>query len=156
MPKRVMRLVFNYQLMFGTDKLMHFAGFAVFAAFFGLMIILVSEYQEVKQRISVVWITLVTIGIIEEYRQYWLPNRSTEFLDAIANIAGVTIGLALPLLFVFLVRHRRQFFSKALGLYTFVLIPLLIGLLYLNERPFFTYEERIQERIRSLAALVGW
>ena len=149
-------MVFDYQLMFGMDKLMHFTGFAVISALLGMLIILLSEYQEVKQRISVVWITLVTIGIIEEYRQYWLPNRSTEFLDAIANIAGVTIGLALPLLFVLIVRHRRELYSKALGLYTFVLIPLLFGLLYLNERPFFTYEERLQERIRSLAALIGW
>jgi hypothetical protein len=152
MPKRVMKLIIDYRLMFGADKLMHIAGFGGIAACIAILILLASEQEEIKQRASVVWITLVTIGIIEEYRQYFVPNRSAEFLDAIANIIGVTIGLAFPLLLFYLVKHR----SKVLGLYSLVLIPLLLGLLYINERPFFTYDQPIQERIKSLAALIGW
>jgi FlaA1/EpsC-like NDP-sugar epimerase len=156
MPKRVMKLMIDYRLMFGADKLMHFAGFGGIAACMAVLILLMSDQGEIKQRASVVWITLVTIGIIEEYRQYFVPNRSAEFLDAIANIIGVTIGLAFPVLLFYLVKHRRQHLSKVFGLYSLVLIPLLLGLLYINERPFFTYEQPIQERIKSLAALIGW
>jgi hypothetical protein len=156
MPKRVMKLMIDYRLMFGADKLMHFAGFGGIAACMAVLILLISEQGEIKQRASVVWITLVTIGIIEEYRQYFVPNRSAEFLDAIANIIGVRIGLAFPILLFYLVKHRRQYPSKVFGLYSLVLIPLLLGLLYINERPFFTYEQPIQERIKNLAALIGW
>jgi hypothetical protein len=155
MPERVMKLIIDYRLMFGADKLIHFAGFGGIAACMAVLILLMSEQGEIKQRASVVWITLVTIGIIEEYRQYFVPNRSAEFLDAIANIIGVTIGLAFPVLLFYLVKHSRHL-SKVFGLYSLVLIPLLLGLLYINERPFFTYEQPIQERIKSLAALIGW
>ena len=151
-----MWLMFNYKLVFGVDKLMHFAGFAGVSACLGLFILLVADHQRAKQHLRVVWVTLVTIGIIEEYRQFFDPGRSTEFLDAIANIIGVTIGLAIPLLFSYLVKRRKKVISMVFSLYTLVLIPLLFGLLYLNERPFLITEEPVMEKIRNLGALVGF
>ncbi|MGV2939704.1 VanZ family protein [Mesobacillus sp. LC4] len=148
--------MFNYKLVFGVDKLMHFAGFAGVSACIGLLILLVTDQQRARQHLSVVWITLVTIGIIEEYRQYFDPGRSTEFLDAIANIIGVTTGIAILLLLSYLIKRRKKVLSMVFSIYTLVLIPLLFGLLYLNERPFLITEEPILERIRNLGALIGF
>ena len=149
-------MTLDYQLIFGIDKQMHFLCFAVISLLFGIAVILVSDHEDIKQRISIIWITLVTIGILEEYRQYLVPNRSAEFLDAIANILGVTIGLAIPLFFSYIIRHRHHFLSKVFAAYSFVLIPLLLGLVYVNERPFLTLEEPFQGKIKNLVALIGW
>ncbi|MEW8969797.1 MAG: VanZ family protein [Mesobacillus sp.] len=151
-----MWLMFNYELLFGVDKLMHFAGFAGVSACIGLIILLVSDQRRARQHLSVVWITLVTIGIIEEYRQYFDPDRSAEFLDAIANIIGVTTGIAVSLFLSYLIKRKQKLLSKVFSLYTLVLLPLLFGLLYLNERPFFITEEPILEKIRNLGALIGF
>lgn len=154
--KRVRKVTLNYQLMFGIDKLMHFIGFAGISVFIGIFILIISDHHRAKRQMSVVWLTLVTIGIIEEYRQYLDPDRSTEFMDAMANIAGVTTGLAIPLLISYLIKYRQQILSKVVSLYSLVLFSLLIGLLYFNERPIITTKEAVQENIRNLASLIGW
>ncbi|HAQ06601.1 MAG TPA: hypothetical protein DCR24_03395 [Bacillus bacterium] len=149
-------MTLDYQLIFGIDKQMHLLSFAIISLFFGIITILLSEHQDVKQRISIIWITLVTIGVIEEYRQSVIPNRSAEVLDAIANILGVTIGLAIPLLLLYMFRHRHHYLCKVFTAYSFVLIPLLLGLVYINERPFLTLEQPFQERLKDLVAMIGW
>jgi len=79
---------------------------------------------------------LVTLGIAEEYRQYFTPSRSAEFLDALANFIGVTTGLGVPFLCWYLIRNRKHTIIKVFVLYSILLIPLLFGLIFVNERPF--------------------
>ncbi|WP_102264518.1 VanZ family protein [Mesobacillus jeotgali] len=149
-------MALNYQLLFGMDKQLHFISFAVISACIGVMIILISNGHRVKQHMNVVWMTLVSIGIFEEYRQYYLPDRSAEFIDALANILGVTVGLAIPVLLLYLNEHRKQFISKVFRNYILIMLPFLLGLFFLNERPFFSVEEHFQEKLRTLSAFIGW
>lgn len=84
------------------------------------------------------WLYLVLLGIIEEYRQLLIVDRSTEFLDAVANLVGVTAGLLVPtLIAMILVRNQqRQRKGTVYLIYLVVLLFLFIGLWELNEMPF--------------------
>ncbi|MFG6114883.1 VanZ family protein [Halobacillus sp. MO56] len=151
--ERVRELQWDYELIFGVDKQFHMISFAIISFLCGMIFLLVSDQQTMFRRISTLWIALVTIGMIEEYRQYFAPDRSAEFLDAVANLLGVTVGLLLPFLIQYILRNRSRL--KFLGLYFIVLIPLFIGLLYLNERPFVTFDEPFQEKMDRLVAFIG-
>ncbi|WP_185959600.1 VanZ family protein [Lentibacillus cibarius] len=144
-------MVVDYDLMFGLDKQVHFFSYTALSAFLGIMVMLLSDRESVKKRLSYLWMVLVTIGTAEEYRQYMVPGRSAEFLDAIANMLGISIGLAIPML----IAYRHHFLVKRLALYSIVFIPMLLGLLFLNERPFITMEEPIQAQLRKVVAFIG-
>ena len=146
----------DFQLIFGLDKLMHFISFAVVSVLIGVFIFIISGIDGLKQQLKIVWFSLVTIGIIEEYRQFLDPGRSTEFLDAVANIVGVSVGIGITLGLSYLVTNKRRVFSSVFRLYPMFLMMLLFGLLYINERPFLKMEVSIQERVRSLAAMIGF
>ncbi|TRM10608.1 hypothetical protein FH966_02095 [Lentibacillus cibarius] len=150
-PEEGWELVVDYDLMFGLDKQVHFFSYTALSAFLGIMVMLLSDRESVKKRLSYLWMVLVTIGTAEEYRQYMVPGRSAEFLDAIANMLGISIGLAIPML----IAYRHHFLVKRLALYSIVFIPMLLGLLFLNERPFITMEEPIQAQLRKVVAFIG-
>ncbi|WP_226679051.1 VanZ family protein [Mesobacillus jeotgali] len=153
--KRVVGLL-DFHMIFGLDKLMHFIGFLGASSLIGIFVLIFSGPNNVKHTLKVVWFSLVTIGIIEEYRQFLDPGRSTEFLDAVANIAGVNMGIGITLGFAYLVVNKHRIFSSVFRLYPMFLMMLLLGLLYLNERPFIKMDVSFQERVRSLAALIGF
>ena len=146
----------DLQLIFGIDKLMHVIGFTGISAMIGIFILIISDRNLVKGQLKVVWFVMVTIGIIEEYRQYLDPTRSTEFIDAIANIIGVTMGIGVTLGISYILSNKKQILSNMFRLYPMVLMLLLIGLLYLNESPFLTMDVPFLERVRNLAAMIGF
>ena len=135
---------------------MHFLGFAGISVLMGIFILIISDPDSLKQQLKIIWFSLVTIGIIEEYRQFLDPGRSAEFLDALANMVGVSVEIGITLGLSYLVANKQRVFSSVLQLYPMFLMMLLLGLLYINERPFVKMEVSFQERIRSLAALIGF
>ena len=84
----------DYHLILGTDKQLHFISYAVISFLLGILTIVISKRQFVIRNLCVMWMVLVTVGVLEEYRQYLVHNRSTKLLDGVANLFGVTIGLA--------------------------------------------------------------
>ncbi|RSK28711.1 hypothetical protein EJF36_18555 [Bacillus sp. HMF5848] len=130
---------FNIDIIFGPDKIMHFFAWGFFSTAVGLVIFLVSDREIPRLLLARVWFMLSFISIIEEYRHYKLESRSAEFLDACANLLGITCGL----LIVFLLTmwrykiHASHMLSKnsLIILATFIL-PLLLGLLFITEKPF--------------------
>jgi hypothetical protein len=149
-------ILLDFKLIFGLDKLMHFISFTGVSISIGVLILIFTGPQNVKSQLKVVWFTLVTIGIIEEYRQYFDPGRSTDFLDAMANIAGVSIGIGIILGISFLTTNKQRVLSNIFRVYPIFLMMLLLGLLYLNERPFLKLDVSFHERFRRLAALIGF
>ena len=146
----------DFQLIFGLDKFMHFLGFAGVSVLIGGVTLIIAGPDGVKPQLKIVWLALVTVGIIEEYRQFLDPGRSAEFLDAVANMVGVSMGIGISLGLAYLVANKQRIFSSVFRLYPMFLMMLLLGLLYINERPFLKMEVSFQEQVRSLAALVGF
>lgn len=119
----------DFQLIFGLDKLMHFLGFAGISVLMGIFILIISDPDSLKQQLKIIWFSLVTIGIIEEYRQFLDPGRSAEFLDALANMVGVSVGIGIILGLSYLVANKQRVFSSVFQLYPMFLMMLLLGLL---------------------------
>ena len=100
-------LTIHYEILFGYDKIQHFIGFAILAFCFGCMMVLISPSTKMRY----LWLTLVMIGTLEEYRQYTLHMRSAEFLDAVANLLGASAGILFPTFISILLNkksHRKR------------------------------------------------
>jgi hypothetical protein len=124
----------------GVDKLQHFFFYTVTAFALATTVCLIPPFANGFQRICAVWFSLIFIGMLEEYRQLLIPERTTEWRDAIANILGVSIGVLLPLLIHLKwrrskandVRLKRSFLPLGAAI-LFVLAPLLYGLTVVSE-----------------------
>ncbi|MFZ3590421.1 VanZ family protein [Bacillus sp. DJP31] len=125
----------NIDLIIGIDKQMHFFGFLIISFLIGIMVLTLTPIGYSRRNLSLVWFFLILIGIIEEYRQFSDPDRSTEFLDGIANIMGVSCGLLLPFLLVSFYKQKGRT-RGLIVLYVTLIIVLSIGLWEMNQRPF--------------------
>jgi VanZ family protein len=75
----------------GFDKLVHFGVFA------GLGALLARAFVGAGVRAAVLWATLAgaAYGVVDEIHQSFVPTRSAEALDALADAAGSLAGAAL-------------------------------------------------------------
>ena len=126
-------------LPIGYDKQMHFLFFMVLSFILGIILLVRTDSSVSVLSLRLLWVTLVLIGTVEEYRQYFLPDRSTEFLDAVANLAGVSCGLLLPFLIAYLrmAIHSKKITSPTTHLIEWMIfLPFFYGLWKMNEIPF--------------------
>lgn len=130
----------NYELVFGVDKVGHFLLFFVVSFILGFICLVVINKYHVRKSLGIVWLYLIFLGLFEEYRQYFQPERSAEFLDAIANILGTSSGLFIPFLIsILLVKKSRPIPQFNMYLLFFIIpFPFLLGLLLINEEPLFS------------------
>ena len=146
----------NFGLLFGHDKWQHLSFYTSVSLVLGLTTLLLSAKRNQIRNISIIWVTLMVIGIIEEYRQLLLPDRSAELLDALYNMLGITIGLVIPT-FIFSKFSKVQPFPlKRLTYFIIILSPFLLGLLYFNEEPFITFNGSLSDRVRNLLAMINF
>ncbi|MBH0230790.1 VanZ family protein [Halobacillus yeomjeoni] len=146
-------MVFDYQLMFGIDKQIHFIFFAGVAWITGLFILLLVNRSRWRKTLMDAGFALVIIGILEEYRQYFDAWRSTEFLDAVANLSGVAVGLLFPFFLCMVFGRSRGMELRGWVTRSLILVPLFIGLFIINERPFFVLNETLF--INHFLTLIG-
>ena len=75
----------------GQDKLFHMMAFGVLGfLFMGSMKSTTSGY-----RIGQVWLVVVLVvlyGLLDEFHQYFVPGRTVEIYDALADAAGALLG----------------------------------------------------------------
>jgi hypothetical protein len=120
----------------GIDKLQHFSFYAIIAFLLAVIVCLIPPMENGFQRICAVAFSLMFIGLLEEYRQLLLPERTTEWQDAVANMLGVSIGVFLPLIIHLqwqgTKRLQRSFLPLGAAI-LFVLTPLLYGLTVVSE-----------------------
>ena len=125
-------LEFNTRVLFGADKIAHFSTYAVIALCIGIVLISVTSRTHRLRGLSFIWFILVLIGIVEEYRQFLLPDRTAELWDAVANILGVSTGMVLPLLFS--INKEALPVARYFVIFFIILFPLFLGLAEINER----------------------
>jgi len=80
--------------VYGGDKVAHFASYLVLTVLFWL-----ARYGKCKpslgrREIYIVLFLMVCYGAVDELSQQWVPNRVADWLDWLADSAGVVIGLA--------------------------------------------------------------
>jgi hypothetical protein len=137
----------NMDLLVGVDKQMHFFSFFIGSLVVGILLICITPIYYARRNLSILWFSIVLIGMIEEFRQYFLPNRSTEFLDGIANIIGASCGILIP--FIIVSFYKQQGNNKHLYLfYTTSILIMSVGLWQLNQIHFLLEEPSLKEIVR--------
>ncbi len=78
-----------YLVFLWWDKLMHFVGYAIIAAWYAALV----------PRAHLLWVLigLIALGVGIEFGQGFVAGRSREALDALANTLGAISGVALGL-----------------------------------------------------------
>ncbi|MBD3234894.1 MAG: hypothetical protein GF315_14315 [candidate division Zixibacteria bacterium] len=76
------------------DKVMHVGAYFVFGIFW------YKAFAAIKtnMRIPVIWIVFVygmIFAAIDEFHQYFVPNREMEFLDFAADVLGIALAIIL-------------------------------------------------------------
>ncbi|WP_167577832.1 VanZ family protein [Ammoniphilus sp. YIM 78166] len=127
--------------MIGIDKVYHFFFYGIIALILGTVACQLSPKGRALQRIFGVACLLFLVGILDEYRQFFLPGRDTEYLDVLANGAGIVTGLVVPIIL-----HRMELRKGTVPLLTWIpavllLVPLFTGIVLITTKapptPFF-------------------
>jgi VanZ family protein len=75
----------------GTDKVVHFLFFAVL----GYLTLASMRGRGNVRAVLVVLIVIAMFGAMDEYVQQFIPGRSMELFDWLADLAGASVGLML-------------------------------------------------------------
>jgi hypothetical protein len=74
----------------GADKIAHFGFYGVM----GFLFVLWRREIGTGAAVAVVWAAIFAalLGGVDEFHQQWIPGRSMEFFDWVADFAGGTAG----------------------------------------------------------------
>lgn len=74
----------------GADKIAHFGFYGVA----GFLFVLWRRETGKGAAVAVVWAAIFAalLGAVDEYHQQWIPGRSMDLLDWVADFAGGTAG----------------------------------------------------------------
>lgn len=134
-------MIINYEILLGPDKFQHALVCFLITLSLGVLVLLFSHtFEKARKRLFQIWAAIVLVGALDEYRQLFDPNRSAEFLDAVANLVGATLAI-LPLYLITFpktdfAKKRKTKFPIFISLSLLLTTLLFIGLLAINEVPF--------------------
>jgi VanZ family protein len=83
------------------DKAIHLIEFSVLGFLLSFGCFLSSRFR-LKLKIYLTLLSGTLLGALDELHQYFVPGRSTEILDWIADVLGILVGL-----FIFISLFRR-------------------------------------------------
>ncbi len=88
-----------------SDKGYHFTGYFVLGVLLNLTLIFQNKYLSLKRKNALYTVLIGSIyGIFDEVHQYFIPGRSMEFLDFVADFSGLVLAVVFVL---FLLRLNR-------------------------------------------------
>ncbi len=77
-----------------SDKMIHVAAYFILAVLLNFTLLLQNKYPYAKLRAYYLTIIIgVVYGALDELHQMFIPGRFAEFLDWIANVVGVLLGV---------------------------------------------------------------
>lgn len=120
--------------MFGIDKMYHFFFYATAAFVLGHIACYLSPRARSRQRLLWVGVGLFLVGLLDEYRQFFDLTRDTEFLDAVYNLLGISLGLIFTILFRFSSIPKGEIHYFPLLVVLLLQLPLLYGLVFLTSK----------------------
>jgi VanZ family protein len=86
------------------DKVIHLMEFAVLGFLLSFGFFLSLKYR-LKVKVYMTFLSGALLGALDEFHQYFVPARSTEILDWVADSLGIILGL---LIFIFLFRRAKR------------------------------------------------
>ena len=77
-----------------SDKVNHFLAYFILAFMVNLAITMQEKYLRLKKNSSIKTLFIVSIyAVLDEVHQAFIPGRSCEFLDWVADFAGAALGI---------------------------------------------------------------
>ncbi|MCW8850824.1 MAG: VanZ family protein [Melioribacteraceae bacterium] len=91
------------------DKIKHFLAYLILAILLGLNL----HFQDKWKNVSINYLLYTFIictfyGVIDELHQIFVPNRSAEFYDWVADLFGSTMGIILVYFFIKFLKTRNH------------------------------------------------
>lgn len=91
-----------------SDKLKHFFGYLVLATLLSLNLKFQEKWLHIANKYFLYAFTIcITYGILDEIHQMFVPNRSAEFYDWVADMLGSFSGAILSVIFVRLITKNK-------------------------------------------------
>ena len=91
------------------DKIKHFIAYFILAVLLGLNLHFQDRWQSVSINYLVYTFIICTFyGVLDELHQIFVPNRSAEFYDWLADLFGSTMGIILVYFFIKFLKTRNQ------------------------------------------------
>lgn len=88
-----------------SDKIKHFGAYLVLAALLNLALMFQNKWENIKDKAAPAAVVIATLyGILDEIHQIFIPGRSAEFLDFIADMIGALAGV-----FIIYLIKRKSF-----------------------------------------------
>jgi len=92
-----------------SDKTYHFTAYFGLGVLLNLTLVFQNKYLTLKRKNAFYTVLIGSIyGIFDEVHQYFIPGRSMEFLDFVADF----FGLVLAVLFVLFLLRLFRFFPQ--------------------------------------------
>jgi len=96
----------------GLDKIMHFSVYTVLSIAIGLWFSRSSWLKHPKRNFFLCTVITSFYGVLDEVHQYFVPGRSADILDWVADILGGAFGAAIVLIFVRILESRKVSICK--------------------------------------------
>jgi VanZ family protein len=88
------------------DKLNHFLAYLGLAALLNTALLLQDRFTLLKKNNNLFTFGMTALyGALDEVHQYFIPGRSCEFLDWVADVSGATVGIT-----IIFILSRKAFF----------------------------------------------
>jgi VanZ family protein len=93
-----------------SDKIKHFSAYSILAILLGLNLYFQEKWKNVsKFHLNYTFIICGLYGILDELHQLFVPNRSAEVLDWVADIGGTILGIILVRFFIKVMKKNITF-----------------------------------------------
>ncbi len=77
-----------------SDKIKHFGAYFILSALLGLNLHFQEKWKSIVPHfLSYTFILCTIYGLLDEIHQIFVPNRSAEFLDWVADVLGTLLGV---------------------------------------------------------------
>ncbi len=82
---------FMLKTEWGEDKIWHFAGYFIYGI--AAQIFTIGYFKTKSQRISIAFAIAFGFALSDEIHQYFVPGRSCDLFDLIADCLGIIVSL---------------------------------------------------------------
>ncbi len=91
-----------------SDKVEHVSAFFVLAVLFNLTLLFQNKYSFLKKNAPVITLVLLSFyALLDELHQLFIPGRSCDVLDWIADFTGISLGVLLILFIIIKEKYSR-------------------------------------------------
>ena len=92
-----------------SDKIKHFSAYLGLAVLLGLNLHFQEKWKSFAQHyLSYTFIICTAYGLIDEIHQIFVPNRSAEFLDWVADLSGAILGVLIVRFFIKVIKKKYR------------------------------------------------